>query len=42
MFFNIEEAKETILNFSKGTVKVLWFYFVLKSYIKWLNIALSM
>ena len=32
MFFNIEEAKETVLNFPKGTVKVLWFYFVLKSY----------
>ena len=41
MFFIIEEAKETILNFSQGTVKVLWmasfdlalrvpqFYFVL-------------
>ena len=28
MFFIIEEAKET-LGFSKGTVKVLWFYFVL-------------
>ena len=26
MFFIIEEAKETVLNFSKGTV---WFYFVL-------------
>ena len=23
MFFNIEEAKETILDFSQGTVKVL-------------------
>ena len=29
MFFIIEEAKETNLDFSKGTVKVLWFYFVL-------------
>ena len=29
MFFIIEEAKETVLDFSKGTVKVLWFYFVL-------------
>ena len=29
MYFIIEEAKETVLNFSKGTVKVLWFYFVL-------------
>ena len=28
MFFIIEEAKETALYFSKGTVKVLWFYFV--------------
>ena len=27
MFFNIEEAKETVLDFPKGTVKVLWFYF---------------
>ena len=24
MFFIIEEAKETVLNFSQGTVKVLW------------------
>ena len=29
MFFIIEEAKETVLDFSKGTVKVLWNYFVL-------------
>ena len=29
MFFIIEEAKETILDISKGTVKILWFYFVL-------------
>ena len=28
MYFVIEEAKETILGFSKGTVKVLCFYFV--------------
>ena len=28
-FFIIEEAKETVLDFSKATVKVLWFYFVL-------------
>ena len=27
MFFIIEEAKETVLDFSKGTVKKLWFYF---------------
>ena len=29
MFFNIEEAKENILAFSKGTVKVFYIYFVL-------------
>ena len=29
MFFIIEEAKETILDFSKRTVKVLWSYFIL-------------
>ena len=29
MFFITEEAEETVLNFSKRTVKVLWFYFVL-------------
>ena len=28
-FFIIEEAKETVLDFSKETVKVLWFYFIL-------------
>ena len=28
MFFIIEEAKETILDFPKETVKVLMFYFV--------------
>ena len=28
MFFVIEEAKETVLEFSKVTVKVLWFYFI--------------
>ena len=27
--FIIEEAKETVLDFSKGAVKLLWFYFVL-------------
>ena len=27
--FIIEEVKETVLEFSKRTVKVLWFYFVL-------------
>ena len=29
MFFIIEESKETILDFSKGIVKVLWIYFAL-------------
>ena len=29
MFFIIEKAKETVLDFSKVTVKVLWFYFIL-------------
>ena len=29
MFFITEEAKETVLDFSKGTVKVFWFYFIL-------------
>ena len=28
MLFIIEEVKETVLDFSKRTVKVLWFYFV--------------
>ena len=32
MLFIIEEAKETVLDFSKGTVKVSWFYFVLIKY----------
>ena len=27
MFFIIEEVKETVLDFSKGSVKELWFYF---------------
>ena len=27
MFFIIEEAKETVLNFSQGTVKVFWMQF---------------
>ena len=31
-FFFIEEEKKTVLDFSKGTVKVLWFYFVLIQY----------
>ena len=29
MFFNIEQAKETILDFSQETVKVSWIYFTL-------------
>ena len=29
MFFIIEEVKETILDFSKGNVKLLWIYFTL-------------
>ena len=29
MFFIFQEAKETVFDFSKATVKVLWFYFVL-------------
>ena len=29
IFFFIQEAKETILDFSQGTVKVLYFHFVL-------------
>ena len=32
MFFITEEAKETVLEFSKGTFKVWWFYFVLIKY----------
>ena len=29
MFFTIKETKETILDFSQATVKVLWLYFTL-------------
>ena len=29
MFFIIQKTKETVLDFSVGAVKVLWFYFVL-------------
>ena len=29
IFFIIEKAKETVLHFSKGVIKILWFYFVL-------------
>ena len=32
IFFIIEGVKETILDFSQGTVKILWFYFVLIQY----------
>ena len=46
MFFITEEAKETILDFSLGTVKVLWSYFTLKYQYKMtqynaLNVKLS-
>ena len=33
MFFIIQEAKETVLGFSKWPVEILWFYFVLISYL---------
>ena len=29
MFFMVKEAKETVLGFSKWTIRVLWFYFIL-------------
>ena len=29
MLFTFEGVKETVLDFSKGTVKVLWFYLIL-------------
>ena len=32
IFYIIKKAKETILYFSKGTIKVLWFHFVLTKY----------
>ena len=32
MFFIIDKPKATVLDFSKGTFKVLWFYFVLIYY----------
>ena len=32
IFFITEEAKETVLDFLQGAVKVLWFYFVLIKY----------
>ena len=40
MFFIIEEAKETILDLSWGTVKVLWtFLFWYNISINWINIT---
>ena len=27
-FFIVEEAKETVLDFLQGTVKIFWFYFL--------------
>ena len=41
MFCIIEEAKETVLDFSKWTVQVLWFYvrFNIILISKWLNIT---
>ena len=32
MFSITEEAKETVLDLFKGTVKLLWTFFVLKPY----------
>ena len=32
MYFIIEKAKKTVLDFSKETIKVLWFYFALIKY----------
>ena len=34
MFFIIDEAKETVLDFSKGTLKVLWMQF------RWISLIL--
>ena len=39
IFFITEEAKDTVLHFSKGTVKVIWFYFNVILIQKWLNIT---
>ena len=39
IFFITEEAKETVLDFSKGTVEVIWFYFNIILIQKWLNIT---
>ena len=38
MFFIIEEAKETVLDFSQGTVKVLWVSAILLSTISLSNL----
>ena len=32
MFFVIEETKETVLDFSQGTIKVLWAWFNFDQY----------
>ena len=32
LFFIIKEAKETLLDYSKQAVKVLWFFFILVKY----------
>ena len=41
IFFIVKQEKETIFEFSRGTVKVLWMQFRWKNlifnYIKWLN-----
>ena len=34
-YFILEEVKETIFEFSQGTVKVIWFFS--SNYVKWLN-----
>ena len=43
MFFIIEEAKETVLNFSQGTVKVFWiqFHWVQLRWIIWFFIIIK-
>ena len=42
MFCIIEKTKETVLDFSKGTVRVLSFYFFQNQSVKWLSITFSM
>ena len=32
MYFVTEEAKKKVLDFSEGSIKLLWFYFVLMQY----------